>query len=249
MPHKEDKRLLYRLIKRLLFIREITSPDVHACVSYIITRMKSPSICIKNGQLQIDVISVQKLRLFVQSSKEEHCVHLESLFLKHTKYLLKIYQQIIQSGRFKKAYITLKRVLKYVTEWFDSDPHLILTKHKLINQGVKTLNNWYYNTHQKSILSNTVTESDVYMNYSYTSCVNCEIEKTSETPSKKLEFYIDNPETGLKKTDFNIITNNDEIDDMNDDKMDCHNENSTNVVYSNINHKNVQLEQTTHDSL
>ena len=69
--------------------------------------------------------------------------------------------------------------------------------------------------------------------------LNWEIEKTSETPSKKLEFYIDNPETGLKDTDFNIIINNNEIDDINDDKMDCHNDNPTNVVYSNINHKNV----------
>ena len=66
--------------------------------------------------------------------------------------------------------------------------------------------------------------------------MNWEIEKTSGTPSKKLEFYINNPETGLKKLDFNIITNNDEIDDMNDDKMDCYNNNLTNVVYSNFNH-------------
>ena len=154
---------------------------------------------------------------------------------------MKICQQIIQSQRFKKASITLNRVLKNVTKWFDSDPYFILTKYKLINQGVKTINDQYYNTHQnRLILSNTVTESDIYDNYSYTSCVNWEIEKTSETPSKKLEFYIDNPETGLKKTDFNIITNNNEIDDMNDDKMDCHCDNPTNDVYSNINHKNAQ---------
>ena len=63
---------------------------------------------------------------------------------------------------------------------------------------------------------NTVTESDIYDNYTYTSCVNSKIEMTSETPSKKLEFYIDNPETGLKKIDFNIITNTDEIDDLSD---------------------------------
>ena len=55
---------------------------------------------------------------------------------------------------------------------------------------------------------------------------------TSETSSKKLEFYIDNPETGLKKTYFNIITNYDEIDDMNDNKINCYNDNPTNVVYS-----------------
>ena len=66
-----------------------------------------------------------------------------------------------------------------------------------------------------------------------------EIEKTSETPAKKLEFNIDKPETGLKKIDFNIITNNDEIGDMNDKKIDCHINNPTNDVYSHIKHKNV----------
>ena len=174
---------------------------------------------------------------------------MESFFSKHTKYLLKICQQIIQSQRFKKASFTLKRVLKNVTKLFNSDPHFILTKYKLINQGVKIVNDQYYNTHQKSILLNTVTESYIYDNYSYTSCVNWEIKKTSETHLKKLEFYIDNPETSLKKTDFNIIANNNEINDMNYDKMECHNDNPTNVVYSNINHKNVQHERTTHNSL
>ena len=72
-----------------------------------------------------------------------------------------------------------------------------------------------HNTHQELILSNTVTESDIYDNYSYTSRINWEIEKTPETHSKKIEFNIDKPETGLKKIDFNIITNNDEIDNIN----------------------------------
>ena len=223
--------------------------DVHACISYIITRMESLSLCHRKDHLQIDVLSVKKLRLFLLSSIEEHCVHLKSLFLKHTIYLSKICQQIIQSQRFKKAFITLKRVTKYVIKWLDSDPYFILTKYKFMNQGLKTNNNQYYDTHQKSILSNTVTESDIYNNYSYTSCVNWEIEKTSETPSKKIEFYIDNPETGLKKTDFNIITNNDEINDMNDDKMDFRSDNPTNDVYSTIDHKNVQQERTIHNSL
>ena len=52
------------------------------------------------------------------------------------------------------------------------------TKNELINQGVKTANIQYYNTHQESILSNLVTESDIYDNFSYASCVNWEIEKT-----------------------------------------------------------------------
>ena len=88
----------------------------------------------------------------------------------------------------------------------------------MINQGLKTFSEQYSNTHQISILSNTVTDN-IYNNCNYTSCVNWEIKKTSETPSKK-EFYIDNLETSLKKTDFNIITNNNEINDMNDDNRD-----------------------------
>ena len=242
----KDKQLLYDLIKRLLFISKITVPNVHGCTSYIITRMESPSICHENDLLQSDVISTKKLRLFVLSSKKEHCVHLESLLSKHTKYLLKIYEQIIQSGRFKKTSIALKRVLKNVTKWSNNDPNFILTICKLINQGVKTFNNQYYNTHQKSILSDTVTENDIYDNYSYTSCVNWEIEKTSETPSKKLEFYIDNPETGLKKIIFNIINNKDEIDDLNDDIRDHHNNGLTDDIYNNINHNNVNPKQTNH---
>ena len=73
--------------------------------------------------------------------------------------------------------------------------------------------------------------------------------KAPKTLLKKLDFNINKPETGLKKIDFNIITNNDEIDDMNDNKMVCHSDNPTNDVYSNINHKNIQQEQTTHNSL
>ena len=114
---------------------------------------------------------------------------------------------------------------------------------------MKIINNRYYNKHQKLILSNTVTESDIYNNYSYTSCVDWEIENTPETPSKKLEFNIDKRETGQKKIDFNIITNSNEIDDIKDDRMVYHSNNPTKNVYSNISHKNVQQERTTHNSL
>ena len=55
----KDKRLLYDLIKRLLFISKITVPNVHGCISSIITRMESPSICHENDLLQLDVISVK----------------------------------------------------------------------------------------------------------------------------------------------------------------------------------------------
>ena len=143
--------------------------------------MNSTSVYHKNDSLELDVLPMKNLQLFVLSSKEEHRVHMKSLLLKQTKYILKIYQQIIQSGRFKKTSIVVKRVLKNENEWSNNVPNFILTIYKLINQGVKTFNNQYYNTHQKSILSNTVTESNIYDNYNYTSCVNWKIEKTSET--------------------------------------------------------------------
>ena len=76
---------------------------------------------------------------------------------------------------------------------------------------------------QESILLNTVTENDIYDNCSYTSYINwemAEIEKTPETPLKKLEFNINKPETSLKKIDFNIINNFNEIDGKNDNIRD-----------------------------
>ena len=91
--------------------------------------------------------------------------------------------------RFKKVFTILKGVLKNVIKWLDSSLHINLTKYitdhqeytnnntgkeknKLINQGVKTANDQYYNTHQESILLNTFTESASCDNHSYTSCVN-----------------------------------------------------------------------------
>ena len=38
---------------------------------------------------------------------------------------------------------------------------------ELMKQGVKIDGIQYYNTHQESILSDPVTESDIYDNYSY----------------------------------------------------------------------------------
>ena len=97
--------------------------------------------------------------------------------------------------------------------------------------------------------TNTVTESDIYDNYSYTSCINWENEKTPETRSKMLEFNIDKPETDLKKIDFNIIINNDEINDMNDDKIVYISDDLADDMYNNIDHHNAQQEHTNHNSL
>ena len=78
--------------------------------------------------------------------------------------------------------------------------------------------------------------------------MNWEIKNTSETPSKK-EFYIDDPETSLKKTDFNIITNNDEINDMNDDNRDHSTNDLSDDAYNHIDHDSEYLKQTNHNNL
>ena len=122
-------------------------------------------------------------------------------------------------------------------------------KNKLIDQGMKTANVHYYNTDQESIILNIVTESDIFNNYSYNSCVNWEIEKTPETRPKNLEFGIDKPETGLRKIDFNIIVNNDEINDMNGNTIVHPSDGLTDDICSNINYHDVQQKQNNHSSL
>ena len=64
-----------------------------------------------------------------------------------------------------------------------------------------------------------------------------------------LEFNIDKPETGLKKIDFNIIINNNEIDDINGNTMVHLIDDLTDDVYNNIDYHNVQQEHTNHNSL
>ena len=118
-----------------------------------------------------------------------------------------------------------------------------------MNQGVYTRGLQWYNSHQESILSKRVTESYIYDNYSYASYVNWEIEKTPETHPKKPEFNIEKPETGLKKIDFNIIVDNDEIDDMNNNKIVHPSGDLADDMYNKIDYHNVQQKQTIHNSL
>ena len=98
---------------------------------------------------------------------------------------------------------------------------------------MKTINVHYYNTDQESIPLNIVTESDIYNNYTYNSHVKWEIKKTPKTHPKKLEFYIDKPETSLKKINSNIIANTNEINGMNDDKTVHLSDDLTDDVCSN----------------
>ena len=83
----------------------------------------------------------------------------------------------------------------------------------------------------------------------YTQFVEIRVEKTSETPSKKLKFYINNLEIGLKKTDSNIITNNNEINDMNDDNRDHSNNNLSDDADNLSDHDSVDLKQRNHNNL
>ena len=92
------------------------------------------------------------------------------------------------------------------------------------------------------------TESDIYNNYSYTSCTNQEIEKTPETHPKKLEFNINKPETGLNKIDFNITFNDNEIDDINDNKVVHPSDDLGDDDYINIKDHEIQEEQTNRNS-
>ena len=106
--------------------------------------------------------------------------------------------------------------IKYIT-----DPQVHTTNNvrkvtnELMNQGVNIDGIQYYNTHQELILSDLVTENNIYNNYSYASYLKWEIEKTSEAHLQILEFNIKKPETDLKKIDFNTNINDNEIDDMN----------------------------------
>ena len=57
----KDIGLLYRLIKRLVLTSKITRPDVLTCVSYIITRMKSPTDYDEDSQFNVEVLVVKKI--------------------------------------------------------------------------------------------------------------------------------------------------------------------------------------------
>ena len=113
----------------------------------------------------------------------------EIVFSKHTKYLLNILQQIIQSQKFRNIFPILRGISKKTKEWIrgnlhtdqinyttDSQVHTTtnarIATNELMNQGVYTRSVQCYSLHQESILSNMITESDIYNNYSYVSCVN-----------------------------------------------------------------------------
>ena len=101
-----------------------------------------------------------------------------------------------------------------------------------------------YNTHQELVISNIVTESGIYDNYCYASCVNWEIKKTPETNSKKLEFNINKPETDLKKIYLKININDDEIDDLNNKKVVHPSNDLTGDDYNNIEDHKTQHKRT-----
>ena len=92
---EKDTGLLYRLIERLLLSCKVTRPDISACVSYIITRMESSTKYHEDEQSNVAMLFVKKILLSILSSLENKCLHFESLFSKHTKYLLNIIKHMI----------------------------------------------------------------------------------------------------------------------------------------------------------
>ena len=144
------------------------------------------------------------------------------------------YQSIV-AQRLKNVFIVLEGALNNMSKWICGNLHIDQTKYvtnsqvniannarkatnKLMKQGVNTDGVQCYNTNKESILLDLVTKSDIYDNYSYSSFVDWEIEKSPEAHLKKLEFNIDKPETGLKKIDFIINVNDNGIDDMNNEE-------------------------------
>ena len=114
----------------------------------------------------------------------------------------------------------------------------------MIKQEAKPDGIYYYNIHQWLILSDLVTESDIYDNYTYTSFADWEIEKTPKANPKKIEFNINKPGTDLKKINFNINVNDNEIDGMNDKENVHWSGDLINDEYSNIEDHEIQHKRT-----
>ena len=112
----KDIGLLYCLIERLVLTRKITRPDVLTCVLYIITRMESPTDYHEDSHLNVELLVVKKIQLFILSSVENRCMDLKLLFSKHTKYILNIIQQFIQSRRLKAILTILEAASKNTKE-------------------------------------------------------------------------------------------------------------------------------------
>ena len=184
-------------------------------------------------------------------------MYFETLFFKHNKYILHILQHFTQSRRLRNIVIVLEGDFKNMNDWISNNLHTNLIKYiidsqmhttnntgrainELMNQGVKIGSIQCYNTYQESILLDLVIESDIYNDYSYVSCVDWKIEKTSEAHLKKLEFNIDKSKTNLKKIDFNINVNNNEINDMNDEEAVHPSDDLTDDDYSNIENHETQ---------
>ena len=115
---------------------------------------------------------------------------------------------------------------------------VIQVTNELMKQEMKPNGTQYYNIHQKSIILDLYTESDICDNFSYASYASWEIEKTPEANPKKLEFNINKPETDLKKINSNFNVNDNVINDMNNEETVHPSGDLTDDDYSNIeNHK------------
>ena len=74
--------------------------------------MKLPTNNHKDRHLNIDILFVKKIKMFVLSSIEDKCMHFETLFSKHNKYIIHKLQQFIQSQRLKNIFTVLEGAFK-----------------------------------------------------------------------------------------------------------------------------------------
>ena len=124
----------------------------------------------KDRHLNVDVLFVEKIRLFILLPVENRYMEYEMLFSKHNMYLLSIIQQVIQSRRFKAILTTLKFVSKNTKGWIcmnvcntwanyttnllvHATTNARIVNDKPSNQGVKTANDQCHNPHQEVIIT------------------------------------------------------------------------------------------------
>ena len=123
-----------------MFTRKITRPNTQDCVTALLKTMELPINYHKNRNLNTDLLFMKEIQMFVLSSTEEWYTHFETLFYEQRNYILIIFQQIIQSRRFKKLSTVLKGLLnislhidltKYIT---DQQEHTTNDTRKAMNE-------------------------------------------------------------------------------------------------------------------
>ena len=215
--------------------------------------------------LFVDILFVNKTEMFLMLSLNNRFVYFKTLLSKHNKYIQNKRKQIIQSQRLKNIFTIIKEAFKKIVDWIYGNQHIDLIKYMtdsqvyISNNALQVMNDFmkqeltpdgiqYYQTHHKLFLLDLFPNGNIYDNDSYVFYADWKIEKTPEANPKKLKLSINKPETNLKKIDFNINVNNDEIDDKNHKEAthpgyDLTDDNDNNIEHYGAQHKRINQKQ------